>query len=238
MKFRASVSTSTTSGRDHSPGSRTGITNRNRRRQSRPIAAIVRPPRDAISSAANTYAAISIRSVKIGGMSAAIRRLMSCRCKLTLRAWPSRCRRSRRTTALSCGVRALPQETSHSPIAAAPPLQLGDDLAQCSEGKAARALRRDAAFELRLRVPAAGEVLDDSRRLAAMQIKRLIKIDVADDRRQPSLRPDVLRQFSAQVVVEIPSGQVSEEIPRQLAVSVFGGQATKRFPNLLGCRRE
>jgi hypothetical protein len=48
----------------------------------------------------------------------------------------------------------------------------------------------------------------------------------------------VLRHFPAQVVVEIPSGQSSEEIPRQLAVAVFGCQATKRFPNLLGCRRE
>jgi hypothetical protein len=52
------------------------------------------------------------------------------------------------------------------------------------------------------------------------------------------LRPDVLRQFPAQVIVEIPSDQASEEIPRQLAVAFFGGQATKRFPNLFRCRRE
>jgi hypothetical protein len=71
-----------------------------------------------------------------------------------------------------------------------------------------------------------------------MQFERLVEIDMHGDRRQPPFRPDVLRQFPAQVIVEISPGQASEEIPRQLAVAVFGGQATKRFPNLFRCRSE
>jgi hypothetical protein len=63
---------------------------------------------------------------------------------------------------------------------------------------------------LGLRVPAAGEVLDDSRGLAAMQFERVVEIDVDSSRRQPSFRPDVMRQFPAKVVVEITPGQASE----------------------------
>src|SRR5437764_1281499 len=159
-------------------------------------------------------------------MSAANRRLMSCRCRSTFRFCPSKCRSSRWFACpLLRGTGALPQATNHSANGTAPLLQLGDDLAQCHEGKAPCFLPCDAALELRLAVPSTGKGFDDSRGLTTVQVYGVFEIGMIGDRRQRPTRTDVVRQLAAEVIVEVTVGQPRKELASQPAKTVTRSKA-------------
>ena len=79
-----------------------------------------------------------------------------------------------------------------------------------------------------LAVPAAGERLDDPRRLAAVPIERIVKAGARRVVPKPLAGPGMIRELAAEIVGERPSCQAGEEIPRQSAEPIAAGEAPDR----------
>jgi hypothetical protein len=83
-----------------------------------------------------------------------------------------------------------------------------------------------------LAIPATRECLDDARGFAAVPIERLIEGDLLAIVRKPFLGADMVREFTAEIVVQAALGQPGKELARELAEIVAAREAPDRLADL------
>ena len=129
---------------------------------------------------------------------------------------------------------------SVKPIGVSPLAQLGAEFLERYVRKLTGFLRTDASLlKERFAIPAAGKLLDDSRRFAAVQVQGGVEIAMLTDRGKSFIRTDMLRQFSAQEITEGAAGKAREEIPCEDAEPIRCAKLGKGLLHILsGCSKE
>src|SRR5688572_32823723 len=126
----------------------------------------------------------------MGGRDLSMRRPTSSLSSLTFGFDPATARDSTLPGRLGRG--ASPQRTTLSGILRLAFPQLGRDLPERDKGEVARLLRRDTPLIGCLREPASGELLDDARGLAAVEVERRIEAAVVGCGRESLARTDLV----------------------------------------------
>ena len=97
-------------------------------------------------------------------------------------------------------------------------------LAEGDGGESRGLLGSQAILERRLRQPVARELMDDARSFAAMQVERRAECALVTERAEAFARANLMSQRAAQVVVETAPCQASEEVTRDAAELIDGGE--------------